>query len=312
MNKKIYILFIVSILTGSVFGQFVGKDDLSVALFYLQKNELDSAQKYIDLASATDDLKETAKTWYYRGFIYKELYKKREKEDKMSAFRLTSIESFEKMLSLENIDEFSNSTSKILKYEASTLYNDAVKILYDEDARKLEPESYKAAMVNYDLFRKTMLLVDSNSNLSTRDIQFKLALASILNRPSEGKVEIDSTQAHQVKNIYLEILGLDANNPGANYNLGILYYNEAAEIINNMDYDMDIISLNQVQDYCIEIFLKSLPFMKKSYDLNYKRRETLIGLSNIHYGLNDLEKSEYYKKELEGLGNKANDLEKDE
>jgi hypothetical protein len=293
MNKRIYILFIVSILTGSVFGQFVGKDDLSIALFYLQKNELDSAKSYIDLASNDDVLKETAKTWYYKGFIYKELYKKKDKENKTSAFRITSIEAFEKMLTLAGKEEFTQSAAKILKYEASTLYNDA--------ARMLDPENYKTATSNYNLFRKTMLLVDENANLDSRDVQFKLALASMLNRPIEGSVEVDSINIYQVKKIYTEVLAIDTNNPGANYNLGILYYNEAAEIINHMDYDMDIMSLNAVQDYCIEIFLKSLPFMKKSYDLGYKRRETLIGLSNIYYGLNDIEKSEFYKKELQDL-----------
>ena len=61
MNKKISILFIVSILTSSVFGQFVGKDNLSISLFYMQKNELDSAKKYIDLSATDDALKTTAK-----------------------------------------------------------------------------------------------------------------------------------------------------------------------------------------------------------------------------------------------------------
>jgi len=293
MSKKIYILFIVSILTSSVFGQFVGKDDLSIALFYLQKNELDSAKTRIDLASLNDVLKETAKTWYYKGFIYKELYKNKDKENKTSPYRITSIESFEKMFTMSNKAEFEQSASKILKYEASTLYNDA--------ARMLDPENYKTAISNYALFRKTMKLVDEDANLDSRDVQFKLALASMLNRPSDGKVAVDSVNIYQVKKLYSEVLVIDTNNPGANYNLGILYYNEAAEIINHMDYDMDIMSLNAVQDYCIEIFLKSLPFMKKSYDLGYKRRETLIGLSNIYYGLNDLEKSDAYKKELQDL-----------
>ena len=293
MGKKIYILFIVSILTGSVSGQFVGKDNLSIALFYLQKNELDSAKSRIDLASTDDVLKETAKTWYYKGFIYKELYKKKDKENKTSPYRITSIEAFEKMFTMSNKEEFTQSASKILKYEASTLYNDA--------ARMLDPENYKTAVSNYGLFRKTMLLVDKDANLNSRDVQFKLALASMLNRPADGKTEVDSVNIYQVKNLYSEVLAIDTNNPGANYNLGILYYNEAAEIINHMDYDMDIMSLNAVQDYCIGIFLKSLPFMKKSYDLGYKRRETLIGLSNIYYGLNDLEKSEAYKKELQDL-----------
>jgi hypothetical protein len=293
MNKKINILFFVFILTSSVFGQFVGKDNLSISLFYMQKAELDSAKKYIDLAAVATDLKSTSKTWYYRGFIYKELYKKREKENKTSPLRLISIESFQKMLTLEGKDEFSESANKILKYQASTLYNDA--------ARLLDPENYETAIVNYDKFRSTMLLIDSKTDLRSRDIKFKLALASMLNRPAETSAGLDSNQTEQVKSLYKEILILDPNNPAANYNIAILFYNEAADIINTMDYDMDIMKLNEVQDHCIEIFLEGLPYMKKSYVLNYKLRETLIGLSNIYYGLNDLEKSDAYKKELEDL-----------
>ncbi len=293
MNKKIYILLIASMLTGSVFGQFVGKDDLSVALFYLQKNELDSAKKYVDLASTNDELRKEAKTWYYRGFVYKELYKKKEKEDETSSLRLASIKSFETMFVLENKEEFSQSAAKILKYVASTLYNDA--------ARMLNPEEYKKAIENYTLFRKIMLLVDADADLSARDVQFKLALASMLGRSSGDQIDIDSTQAYQVKRIYLEVLAIDTNSATANYNLGILYYNEAADIINKTSYDVDIMSLNRMQEYCIELFFKSLPYMKKSYELGYKRRKTLVGLSNIYYGLNDKEKSEAYKKELQGL-----------
>jgi len=293
MIKKISILFVVSILTVSVFGQFVGKDDLSVALFYLQKNELDSAKKYIDLSSTDVVLKGVAKTWYYRGYIYKELYKKNDKENKTSAFRVISIESFKKMLKINDRSDFAQSAAKILRYEASTLYNDAV--------RMLDPENYKTAESNYALFRATMLLVDVEVNMKAKDIQFKLALATMLNRPLDGMSEVDSVHTYHVKRICGEVLFIDPNNPSANYNLGILYYNEAAEIINNMDYDMDIMTLGAVEDHCIEIFLNSLPFMKKSYELGYKRRETLIGLSNIYYGLNELEKFEAYKKELQDL-----------
>lgn len=293
MNKKIYILFIASILTSAVFGQFVGKDNLSVSLFYMQKAELDSAKKYIDLATVDTELKSTPKAWYYRGFIYKEIYKKKEKENKISPARLTSIESFKTMLTLEGKDEFAESTNKILKYLASTLYNDA--------ARLLAAQNYKAANNSYYQFRSTMLIVDLKSDLREKDIKFKLALASMLNRPAETATGLDSTETQQIKSLYIEILALDPNNPAANYNLAILHYNEAADIINNMDYDMDIMKLNEVQDHCIEIFLEGLPYMKKSYELNYKRRETLIGLSNIYYGLNDIEKSDAYKKELEDL-----------
>lgn len=283
-------------LTSSVFGQFVGKDNLSISLFYLQKSEMDSAQKYIDLSTTDESSKSIAKTWYYRGFIYKELYKKKEKSNKISPLRLISIESFKNMLNLEDKGEFKESTFKILKYLASTLYNDA--------ARMLDPQHYKTAVSNYGIFRSTMLLINSNEDLKSRDVKFKLALASMLNRPAETQTGLDSAQSYQIKSLYIEILSMDPKNSGANYNLAILYYNEAADIINNMDYDMDIMKLNEVQDHCIEIFLLSLPYMKTSYELRYKRKETLIGLSNIYYGLNDLKKSDFYKGELRILETK--------
>ena len=293
MNRRIYILLIVSMLTSSVFGQFVGKDNLSVSLFYLQKVELDSAKKYIDLAVEDEALKDQAKTWYYKGYIYKDLYKTREKTNRLSPLRLTSIEAFKTMLTLEGKEEFSESAGKILKYEASTIYNDA--------ARMLDDQQYENAIGNYELYRSTMLLINPEEDLTRRDVKFKLALASSLNRTAESEKGLDSTQTEQIKALYIEVLTLDTNNAGANYNLGILYYNEAADVINNMDYDIDLFKLNEVQDYCTEIFLASLPYMKKSYDLNYRRKETLVGLSNIYYGLNDMEKSEFYKKELDDM-----------
>ncbi len=280
-------------LTSSIFGQFIGKDHLSISLFYLQKTELDSAKKYIDLAVEDETLNTTAKSWYYKGYIYKDLYKDREKSNKTSPLRLSSIKAFEKMLTLEGKEEFFVSTNRILKYEASTLYNDA--------ARMLDPANYKLAENSYFMFKKTMLLADPTIDLKSRDVKFKLALASMLNRPSETANELDSAQSALVKELYLEVLVLDENNPAANYNLAILYYNDAADVINNIDYDIDLIELDKIQDYCTETFLKSLPYMLKSYNLQYKRKETLVGLSNIYYGLIDMEKSEFYKKELEDM-----------
>ena len=294
MNKRFYILLMIITLTGSVFGQFVGKDNLSISLFYMQKSEVDSAKKYIDLAVVDNDLKSEVKTWYWRGYIYKEIYKVKEKNNKTSPLRLTSIESFEKMLTLDGKEEFTQSTFKIFKYLASTLFNDA--------SRLLEAKKYDLAKNNYKLFRSTMLLIDPNTDLKQRDIQFKLALAHKI-RPSESEGAFDSTGVNEAKKLYYDVLLLEPNNPSANYNLATLFYNEGADIINQMDYDMDIEQANFLQDKCIDIFLKGLPFMKKAHELNYKREATLLGLSNIYLGLNDDEKSEAYKKELEDLEN---------
>lgn len=278
-------------LAGSMFGQFIGRDNLSVALFYFQKTELDSAKKYVDLAVLDEGLATQAKTWYYRGYIYKDLYKTKEKENAVSPYRLISIASFEKMMTLEGKGTYLSNANKMVQFQASTLYNDA--------ARLLDAENYTSAELNFESYKNAVLLVDSTVDLTEKEIKFKLALASRLNKSGEEGVKLDSTEIVQIKSLFLQVLAVDSNNATANYNLAILYYNEGADIINELDYDLDLMEFIRVQDLCIELFLKGLPYMKKSYDLNYKRKETLVGLSNIYYGLNDMEKSDFYKQQLE-------------
>ena len=145
MKKGIYILSLVLLICNISFAQFVGKDGVSKALFYLQKEELDSAKKYIDEASVDSTINNQAKTFYYKGFIYKELYKSRQKDDKNSNFRLEAIDALKKLMEIDKDKEFTESSSKMLNYLASTLYNDA--------ARSLTPETYELAEENFDKFK---------------------------------------------------------------------------------------------------------------------------------------------------------------
>lgn len=293
MNKRIYILLLILLLCKLSFAQFVGKDGVSKALFYLQKSELDSAKKYIDEASVDSSLMKEAKTWYYKGFVYKELYKTIEKDDKNSSYRLEAISALKTLIEVDAQKEFAESASKMLNYLASTLYNDA--------ARSLTPSTYELAQENFNKFKSTMMLSNPQANLVDQDVKFKLALASMLNQNALQNNQLDSAKKDQIRSLYEEVIELEPNNGSANYSVGILFYNEAADIINNMDYDMDLEKLNELQDVCIDLFLKALPYMIKSYELGYNPKETLIGLGNIFHGLNDEEKENKYRKELEQL-----------
>lgn len=293
MAKRIYILFLILLFTQIAFGQFIGKDAVSKALFYLQKSELDSAKKYIDEADFDQELITQPKTWYYKALIYKDLYKLNEKDDKNSPLRLTAVASLKKLNEVDTTKEFKESGQKMMTYLASTFYNDA--------ARSLNPNSYKSAEDYYARYRELTLLSTSETDLSQQDIKFKLALASMLNQDLERQPKKDSLKALEVRNLYQTVLSLDTNNGSANYNIGIIYYNEAADLINNMDYDMDLEKLNEMQDICINLFLQALPYMKKSYELDWNKKEAIIGLGNIYHGLNDTEKEEFYKKELKDI-----------
>ena len=53
------------------------------------------------------------------------------------------------------------------------------------------------------------------------------------------------------KSAYNIVLKLDPENLSGNYNVGILYYNKAVNIINNQTYDITLATLNDIQDTSI-------------------------------------------------------------
>ena len=290
MKKLIYIALLL------LFGNsLIGQNKLTNALYSLKNNELDKAKLLIDAAAEDTLFQDKAATWYYRGFIYKNLFKENESSNKQSPLRLKSIEYFKKSLEIEPEGTYAESTKKGMTFLAQTIYN--------HSATSFDPENYELAISNYELYKEVMRVVEPESDFTSKDVMFNLALATTFGRIAEE--DKDSTKratfTDKAKKLYEEVLKMDPNNISANYNLGIIYYNEGVEIVNNMDYSLDLFELNAVQDRIIELFKESLPYMKKAYELNPKRKETLIGLQGIYFSLNDIEKSEAFKKELEEL-----------
>ncbi len=269
------------------------QNKLTNALYNLREGELDKAKELIDSAIEDTLFNDEASTFYYKGTIYKELFKQKEDQNKQSPYRIISVESFKKSLEIENDGKYSESSKQNLKYLAETVYNHA--------ATSLNSSEYKLAISNYQFYKEIISFAFPSTNFEDKDIMFNLALATIFSKLAEK--DSASAKLYYPKTIALfnEVLDIDSNNVSANYNMGILFYNQGVEIVNNMDYSLDIEQLNQVQDRIIELFKKSLPYMLKAYELNPKRKETLIGLQGIYFSLNDIEKSEAYKKELEAL-----------
>ena len=110
----------------------------------------------------------------------------------------------------------------------------------------------------------------------------------------------------KAKSYFERVLTLDENNLNGNYNIGILYYNKAVNIINGTDYDIDLVALSDIQDTSITLFMQSLPFMETAVKLEPENENTLIGLSGIYFALNEHEKSEEIKQQLRDIKSKEN------
>ncbi len=105
----------------------------------------------------------------------------------------------------------------------------------------------------------------------------------------------------KAKEYYKKALELKPDAILANYNLGLLYYNRGVTMANDLDPDADILTIFEVQDKVTKLFQEALPFMKKSFELNPKRKDTIIALDNIYTALNNPEKARYYRDLLKTL-----------
>ncbi|HET8962726.1 MAG TPA: hypothetical protein VFM99_02425 [Chitinophagales bacterium] len=273
------------------------EDPLKMATGYLQKGELDSAKIMIDRVVTNPEGLRDGNAWYLRGFIYKSIYNKQEKNNKYSPARLEALKSFKKSVSLDTSRLTIQENKKNIKYLATTLYNDA--------ATSLDSMDYKVAIETFGHFKEYYPLIDSSqTNIKQTDLKFLLALASVYTMIFEGDKKGKTEFLTLAKETYNRILAIDPNNITANFNMGILYYTQAINLINQLDYGVDLHVLNDAQDNSLSLFRESLPFMEKAYILDPNRKETLYGLSGIYFSLNEIEKSNEFKQKLEDIKKK--------
>lgn len=275
---------------------FAQRDKLTKALRYYQAGSLDTAKMLIDSAAFHPETSKDASTWYYRGYIYKDIYNQRDKANKQSQIRLESVNSFLKQMELDTAKSLRENVEKNINYIATTIYNDA--------ATSINITEYPIAIANFDKYKQIIRKIDSTRAFTDLEIQLHSALGSIYMQIYENDREKYKDFFDKSKNSFLFVIELDSNNYTANYNMGILYYNEAVNIIKGLDPDIDLITLELIQEETVDLFKKALPFMLKARDLNPKRKETLIGLSGIYFSLNELEKSEQIENEIKLLENK--------
>lgn len=269
------------------------ENKVTAAYNFLVQKQLDSAKAAIDIAIIHPETANDIQAWYVRGFIYKTIYNEREKANHDSPARLESLRCFKKMLSLNSTEEEKQQAIGGIKYLTTTIYNGV--------GDNLDTIHYKTAIAMFEIFKEYYPLVDtSKANIQKKDIEFLLALASTYTekfKTNKSKPEF----LNLTKATYSKVLAIDPDNISANYNMGILYYNQAVDLINQSDYDLDIVALSDIQDNSITLFKQSLPFMEKAYSFDPNRKETLLGLSGIYFSLNEFEKSNLIKQKLKEI-----------
>jgi hypothetical protein len=291
-NRFNILILLLALIAGPVLAQNTA---ISNAIALQQAGKLEEAKLAIDSATVHPVTANDAYTWYVRGFIYKSLAQRTETGKHLIDIRLESLRSFKKSNELDK-GENKEQNDKNIKFLATSFYNEAVS--------SLDTVYYNLAIQCFNLYKENIVLIDPAADIVKKEVDFTLALASLFTKAYESDRKTNAVYFTKAKDAYGKVLTMDVNNISANYNMGILYYNQAVSIINSMDYDLDMITLNQIQDDCVILFKQSLPFMEKAYQLDPKRKETLIGLSGIYFSLNEEEKSKQIKQTLDEMEKK--------
>ncbi len=115
---------------------------------------------------------------------------------------------------------------------------------------------------------------------------------------------------------YGKALKIDAENGGYNYNMGVLFYNQASEF-NNKINDIkgntaaDLKKYDELKGQRDAMFDRAIPFLEKTYtvlggklgslnaDDKFSYQSALIALKEIYARKDDMNKSNEYKKKLE-------------
>jgi len=283
-----YILIVLIILPLSTWAQI---DSADLAITKCQAGEVALAKEIVDKVVTSTTYNKEARTFYYQAFIYKELAKQNGTD--AWDLRKKAVTSLDEVTILDKDKEYTDEVNKLLNHLLSLFFNESIS--------KVTAENFNNKLELFDVYASNFNKLDPNFNKTQKEIAFLLSATTSLTQEYNNDWKKNSALVDKIEEIYNRVLKLDENNYTANYNMGMLFYNHAVHIINDMDYDIDLIALNDIEDKTIALFKKALPFEHKADTIMPNRKETLMALQGIYFSLNDFDKSNFYKEQLDKL-----------
>lgn len=201
INIVIYISFLFST---TVFAQIQMQNR---AYEYATTGKYLEAKQAIDFAAKNDITSKDPKTWYLRGFIYKELYNDAASEGNLSEareLRKSSILSLKNSIELDTQQEYTEDCTDILNYLYGT-------ILTTEGVANLERQNFREAIKNI----RTYVDDWGKKGANYGDAVYYLGYAYSALR------NVDSALYY-----YQQALDLDYDEPLIYYNLAYIYENK--------------------------------------------------------------------------------------
>ncbi len=200
--------------------------------------------------------------------------------------------------------------SEISKAENDTL--GSLKILQEGYEKNPESNDILIDLINFYLLKgeskEATVYLDKAIAKDPKNPSLYFAKATLFDKVANDPKTKDADREQNFNaaaEIYKKAIEVDANYYNAYYNLGALYYNKAAKIIEAAQkippketklYDAEMEKAN-------EQFKAAMPYMEKAHQMDAKDKSTLQTLSTIYMKLQMYDKQKEAKAKLEQLGN---------
>jgi len=287
---------------------------LGSACLYAQENALARAQQllrakppgYMEIAALTIDsvivhpqTKNDFVAWTTRAFIYFEFYKLHDKLKLNSAHRDTIVNSLLVANSLQPDSNYLVQNNKLLVNLSKNYFNLSRTLLQDS-------VNDQRSAIAYNRYKALYRMVDPKMDFSSDDVKYYLAVGSQYSALFI-KDNNDTKSQDVAKVALLKVLEIQPDNPTANINMGLMYYNQAVNLSKSLDYGADFSQIDIVQENMVKLAKQSEQFIIRVYTNDNKNLKAIEALYYIYRMLNEPAKSDDFKKKGEELGIKFSD-----
>lgn len=285
--------FLLSLTLVLAVGGYAQIDKLSRAQQLLQAKTPDAAKLTIDSVILHPETKGDYVSWTTRAYIYFEIYKRTDKQKLNSPLRDTIVSSLKISNSLKPDADYLNNNKKLFINLATTYYNISKTLLQDSI-------NDKRSGMAYGKCKELFLIVKPDSNFIMRDIEYYAAVGSVFS--DIFNKDNKNTEAHEVAKVaLLKVLEVQPDNISANMNMGLMYYNQAANLGKSLDYGADLSQIDVVQENIVKLAKQAEQFILRVYKKDPKNTKAVEALFYIYRMLNESEKTAAFKTKCNEL-----------
>ena len=274
--------------------QYAQTDMLFDAQKLCNEKKFDQAIPLIEKVIINPETKNDPAAWHIRAYAYIQSYKQ------AGSFNITKINLLDtamvsalKSIQLDSAKGYLENNNAFIKNGAVSYYKIST-ILLQDSSNNVKSEKF------YSTYKKYTTLVNPSFDFKQKDIEYYNATGGFF-AELYMKNNFNQKYGDIAKFALLKVLDLDNKNISANINLGVLYYNQGATLMQMMDYDVDLAQLDVIQENAKKLFKQSLPFMIKVYELDPKAERALESLQGIYSALLDDAKANEFKQKKEAL-----------